>query len=272
MSQSPKRRTSRVYVIAASTLLVAGGAYLWLGRGSAVPEAGDSDTALAGISAPESPRGPTLETPAAGSAASLNFRNTTVVQSSVVKLPAPHAEPAPVPLELPKSAAGPKASVSPEPPNSPHPMNTGRELRMKELLDEVAKQTDPHLAQRTKLTIAGFHVGNDDWLEAKKIYDDLAQSPFVEVRTAAARNLQVVSSNLALMAEPDPVRRESMQLDLAELHQSLGHEKFAKKMLRDLQTNATQATIREQAAQRLANYVIPPLPVLPENPNPPTAK
>ena len=137
-------------------------------------------------------------------------------------------------------------------------------MRLQELLAEVAAEKDPHVAARTQLTIGGYIVGNGDWAEAKKLYETLAASPYVEVRSAAVRNLEVVNRNLALDTEKDMKRREWLQLDLAALHQSYGHEKTAKTMLRSLQVNSMQEAVRQQAAQRLATYVIPPLPTLPE--------
>ena len=109
----------------------------------------------------------------------------------------------------------------------------------------------------------GYIVGNGDWAEAKKLYETLAASPYAEVRSSAVRNLEVVNRNLALESEKDIKRREWLQLDLALLHQSYGHEKAAKTMLRKLQANSIQDSIRQQAAQRLATYVTPPLPTLP---------
>ncbi len=136
-------------------------------------------------------------------------------------------------------------------------------MRLQELMAEVAAEKDPHVAARTQLTIGGYIVGNGDWAEAKKLYETLAASPYAEVRSSAVRNLEVVNRNLALESEKDIKRREWLQLDLALLHQSYGHEKAAKTMLRKLQANSIQDSIRQQAAQRLATYVTPPLPTLP---------
>ncbi|MGV3663331.1 MAG: hypothetical protein ACO1TE_24375 [Prosthecobacter sp.] len=156
-------------------------------------------------------------------------------------------------------------ALLPEPPAaSQRPLRTEREMRLQELQAEVAAEKDPHVAQRTLLTVAGYHAGDGTWAEAQKIYEDLAVSPFAEVRHAALRNLQVVQRNVALAAETDLARREWLQLELAALHQSFGHEKAAKTMLRSLQVNAMQEPIRQQASQRLADYAAPSLPILPK--------
>jgi hypothetical protein len=160
---------------------------------------------------------------------------------------------------------GAMASLNPDPPERPavNPA-TEREIRMQELLAEVATEQDPHIAQRTQLTIAGYQVGNGDWTAARKTFFELTASPYPEVRYAALRNLEVADRNLELANEQDAERREWLQLNLAQLHQNYGHEKTAKTMLRSLQANATQQAVREQAAQRLATYVVPSLPTLPE--------
>jgi len=158
-------------------------------------------------------------------------------------------------------------ALKPEPPEpSGHRPSTEREMRLKELLGQLAEEADPHMAQRTQLTIAGYEAGDNDWEAANKIYLELQDSPYVEVRSAALRNLEVTKLNLALAREGDADRREWLQLDLAVLHQTYGHEKAAKAMFRKIQKDSTQDTIRNLAAQRLDNYVLPPLPVLPPQP------
>jgi hypothetical protein len=194
------------------------------------------------VEAPPAPKFPTTLPPMKSEGA---FR----VVSSAKDQPIPGAQPA----------------LKPDPPAAPlKKPSTEKEMRLQELLDEVAAEKDPHIAQRTQLTIGGYIVGNEDWAAAKQLYETLAASPYVEVRSTALRNLAVVNRNLALESEKDMSRREWLQLDLALLHQSYGHEKTAKTMFRSLQANSMQEAVRQQAAQRLATYVIPPLPTLPE--------
>lgn len=195
--------------------------------------------------------------------------SVAITQSRKVILPpiASNTTTVPIIMSKPSPSAGMPKGFD-EPPESKAPsLAVGRELRLKELLDQADKDPNPQTAQRTRLTIAGYFVGDGKWEDARKVYEKLAESPFVEVRHAASRNLQVVMKNIALEGEKDFERREWLQLELAALHQSLGHEKFAKTMLRNLKANSIQDVVRQRAAQRLASYVTSPLPTLPENPD-----
>lgn len=176
--------------------------------------------------------------------------------------PTPEAPPAVVRQEAPATEL-PSRPAKKLPPNSKHLGSTERAERLLELQKEAAAETDPRVSQRVLLTVAGYHVGDDDWDKAKEIYDQLKLSPFPEIRHATARNLDVVERNQAILAEKDAGRREWLELELAGVHQQYGHEKFSKTLYRALEKDATQPAVRQQAAQRLASYVSPPL-ILPQ--------
>lgn len=171
--------------------------------------------------------------------------------------------------------AVPRAPAPSAPLANPSPMEpaklTGseRDLRLAELLKEVAEEKDPRQAERTMLTIAAYQVGNGDWEAARATYEKLKESAYPEVAFSVARNLDIVQRNQAILAEGDAGQREWLQLDLAGTHQMYGHEKAAKKLLRTLEQSATQAEVRQQASQRLAAYVSPPIAPFAVPPDPP---
>jgi hypothetical protein len=195
--------------------------------------------------------------------------------SAPIALPKPPAraggEPEPLLVAKQEQPIPHKGEILGRPPGGAPGKMPGAEpaLRLQELLQEAADNPDPRQAQRTLLTVAGYHVGNRDWPAAKEIYDRLKASPYPEIAFAVARNLDVVNRNQAILAEPDAGRREWQELDLAAVHQMYGHEKAAKTMLRSLEKAATQEEVRRQAAQRLATYVSPPVSAIPGTPTEP---
>jgi hypothetical protein len=167
--------------------------------------------------------------------------------------PAPTSAVRPEPLPPPASASSPHAPLA----------GTEREVRLQALIKDAENDPDPRQAQRTWLTVAGYLVGNRDWKAAEEVYARLKVSPYPEISSTVLRNLDVVRQNQAILAEEDPGARERLQIELALTHQQYGHEQAAKRLLRHLQENATQESLRHLAAERLASYVSPPLPALP---------
>ena len=153
------------------------------------------------------------------------------------------------------------------PPVATNIVNSGeRQIRLAQLLKEAAEQqtTNPQQAERTLLTAAGYHVGMADWEAAKEIYEQLAANTTnADIKSTVARNLVVVNRDIAIAAETDDTRRERMQMDLASLHISLGHEQAAKKIWRDLSKSAAQEEVRLEAASRLAAILQSVLPAAP---------
>lgn len=143
--------------------------------------------------------------------------------------------------------------------NSKRMRSVERAERILELEKEAKEEENPRLSQTVLLTIAGYYVGDDDWDKAEGIYEKLKVSPYPEIRAASVRNLDVVQRNQAILSEQDSGRREWMELELAGVHQQYGHEKASKAMYRTLEKDSTLPAVRQEAAQRLASYVSPPL-------------
>lgn len=229
--------------------------------------AGQADTAAPPTGITVDKQGPT---PAKPELEGVPYAAPTDVSTAARTVAAQH----PLPEELPATTRSeapatelPRRPDNKLPPNSKRVGSTERAERLLELQKEAAAEKDPHLSQRILLTVAGYHVGDDDWDKAKEIYDQLKASPFPEIRATTARNLNVVERNQAILAEQDSGRREWLELDLAAVHQQYGHEKASKTLYRALEKEATQPAVRQEAAQRLASYVSPPL-VLPQSPQP----
>ena len=69
------------------------------------------------------------------------------------------------------------------------------------------------------------------------------------VRIALRRNLEVTEKQLDIQNEPDPSKREWLELDLARVHQDLGHSFAAQRMWRDLEKRALHPDVRAQSAR-----------------------
>jgi len=126
-----------------------------------------------------------------------------------------------------------------------------KQVRLQELLEAAANGSDPEQAQADLNTAAGYYVGLNDWESARKIYQELAQSPFRAIADTARRNLIIADATLAMQAEPSPEAREVKLLELARLHFSFGHLQAARRFWRQLEHSA-QESVRAEAAHSIA--------------------
>ena len=184
----------------------------------------------------------------------------------------PPSEPlaARAPRQTPAPPMGAVAQTAVASPGRPAKLaGTERALRLQELLREVGEEKDERQAERTWLTIAGYYAGAGDWEAAREVYERLKTSPSLDVRQSVGRNLDITLRRQAILAEANESSREWQELELAAVHQGYGHEKAAKRLLRALESSATQESVRQLAAQRLATYVSPALPLPPAAPSTP---
>jgi len=124
-----------------------------------------------------------------------------------------------------------------------------RTARSEELRAKANSETNSAARERLLLVLAGNHVGENDWLAARAIYEQLgATSNDPAVLEAVRRNLRVVDKKLEALAERDPRRREELELELAAIHQDLGHEQAAKRICRELMDSAHDESVRKAAA------------------------
>ena len=99
----------------------------------------------------------------------------------------------------------------------------------------------------------GYSWGRTIGESAKAIYEELEEnSEDPTVLEAVQRNLEVVNQKLAILAESDPLRKEHLELELADLHRDLGHERAAKRLHSRLATDAKEQTIRSKARKMLS--------------------
>lgn len=137
--------------------------------------------------------------------------------------------------------------------------------RIEELKQKTQNETDPQIRERDLLLLAGKFVGQDDWEAARKIYQELqAKSNDPAVIEAVKRNLEVVDRKLAILAETDPSRKETLELELANLHRELGHERASRRIYRRLAKTAKEPTVRFQAKELLSTKSKPrrlPVPI-----------
>jgi hypothetical protein len=150
--------------------------------------------------------------------------------------------------------------------------------RIEELRAAVAAATDPEERDPLRLELAGFLGGQNDWLAAKTIYDDLlATSSVPGVVEAARRNLLVVDKKLQALAAPDQAQREQLELELAAIHYDLGHEPAARRLTRALAQSAQTPQVRADAAILLqanpqaTQPVILPAGLVPSSQEPPNS-
>lgn len=117
-------------------------------------------------------------------------------------------------------------------------------------LPEPAKNEEPGNVERRQLSVAAQQVGKGDWKSAHALYREIAATTQDElVRVALRRNLEVTEKQLDIQNEPDPSRREWLELDLARVHQDLGHSFAAQRMWRDLEKRALHPDVRAQSAR-----------------------
>ena len=137
--------------------------------------------------------------------------------------------------------------------------------RIEELKKKMQNETDPQIRERDLLLLAGKFVGQDDWEAARKIYQELqAKSNDPAVIEAVKRNLEVVDRKLAILAETNPSRKETLELELANLHRELGHERASRRIYRRLAKTAKEPTVRFQAKELLSTKSKPrrlPVPI-----------
>lgn len=128
-----------------------------------------------------------------------------------------------------------------------------RSRRVEELKEKTQNETDPGIREHNLLLLAGLLVGQDDWEAARAVYKELeVKSEDPAVLEAVRRNLEVVERKIAILAETDPVRKELLALELANLHRDLGHDRAAKRVYRHLATTAKEPGIRSQAMEMLS--------------------
>lgn len=137
--------------------------------------------------------------------------------------------------------------------------------RIEELKEKTQNETVPRIRERDLLLLAGKFVGQGDWEAARRIYQELqAKSNDPAIIEAVKRNLDVVNRKLAILAETDPSRKETLELDLANLHRELGHERASKRIYRRLAKTAKEPTVRSQAMELLSTKSKPrrlPVPI-----------
>jgi len=133
-----------------------------------------------------------------------------------------------------------------------------REAKIGEVEKEVAEEQDPALRERKMLVLAANHVGQGNYGEAKRLYDELAAtSADPAVTQAVKRNLRVVDKQIEIIGERDNGRRERLELELAEVHRDLGHAKAAKQICRRLAAQAKEADVKSEARRILATGLSP---------------
>jgi hypothetical protein len=140
--------------------------------------------------------------------------------------------------------------------------NCERNGRIEELEKQVAAMTDPQQRERTQLVLAGYQVGQGNWLAAQKIYQELiASSRNPAVVQAANQDLDIVNRKLTILAETNPTRREQLELDLAKVHAALGHEQAASRLYRRLAASAADPSVRNAADEMVnpGNHAPPPV-------------
>jgi hypothetical protein len=74
---------------------------------------------------------------------------------------------------------------------------------------------------------------------------------------AAQRNLRVVEKKLEALSETNPDRKEQLELELAAIHNDLGHEQAAKRLCRELLKSTKNETIRQDAERLLSTKIKP---------------
>ena len=117
-------------------------------------------------------------------------------------------------------------------------------------LPEPAKDEEAGNVERRQLAVAAQEVGKGDWKAAHDLYRQLATTTQDElVRVALRRNLEVSEHQLDIQNEPDQSRREWLELDLARIHNDLGHSQAAQRMWRDLEIRALHPDVRAQSAR-----------------------
>jgi hypothetical protein len=150
--------------------------------------------------------------------------------------------------------AGQKLALGPLPTNAPPPFipDCERSAKIQELQTRIAHETNAFVREQDLLFLAACHIGQGDWIIARDIYKDLLQkSSDSSIRSAAQTNLKVAELQLSVLAESDSVQRELKELQLADLHQSLGHDEAAGKIYRRLSDTATSENIRQRAKESL---------------------
>jgi hypothetical protein len=142
-----------------------------------------------------------------------------------------------------------------------------RRARIDELRRAVDGEPEPGARDRLQLTLAGHLIGQNDWHAARSIYGLLAASSAdPAVQEAVRRNLLVVDKKIEALAERDTVKRQRLELELARIHQRLGHERAMKRITRELKESAHEGSVREEAARLLHSQSAPaepPSPTLP---------
>ena len=160
-----------------------------------------------------------------------------------------------------------KITLDPLPPKATNlaTINCEKSRRIDELRGQIADlATDPAQRELVQLDLAGYEVGQGNWLAAKAILDALlATSSNPDVLEAVRRNLLVVDKKLEALAAPDPTQRERLELELARLHYELGHEQAARRLTRELARSAQAPQVKEDAAKLLSAEPKATQPVLP---------
>ena len=138
-------------------------------------------------------------------------------------------------------------------------------------LPEPAKDEEPGNVERRQLSVAAQQVGKGDWQAAHALYREIAATTQDELlRIALRRNLEVMEKQLDIQNEPDPSRREWLELDLARIHNDLGHAQAAQRMWRDLEKRALHPDVRAQSARLRLDPPKPIRPVTLPDPQPQT--
>lgn len=137
---------------------------------------------------------------------------------------------------------------------------------IEELKQRIQDEENTQIKERDLLLLAGKYVGQDDWESAQRIYKELeTKSKDPGVIEAVRRNLEVVNLKLAILSEKDPLQKEILELDLADLHRELGHYQASKRIYRRLAKEAENPQIRSKAKESLITKTGPDRPPLPIN-------
>ncbi|HYF36740.1 MAG TPA: hypothetical protein VD994_15705 [Prosthecobacter sp.] len=168
-------------------------------------------------------------------------------------------------IDLPKSEGGQVQSVAQRLGLQPLPETHGGKVpdlarlrRMDELRSQAAAEREPAARAKLLLILAAYHAGDEDWREVEELYAEIARAPIGQnAKAAMARNLPVVKKNLEIQAAADQATHERLQLQLSDLHQSLGHDKAARNILRELVQKAATPSVRQAAKLRYDQILRP---------------